>query len=205
MRGEEAVAVDLPGADPKAGLEAYAAIAAEAVSQASGVVVVAQSMGAFTAPLVAKRVPVEGIVFVNAMIPAPGETPGAWWDNVGSEAARVAAAERAGYSTTFALDTYFLHDVPPDLAADLAKHGGDEAKIAFRDRATFERWPNVPIHVLVGADDRFFPAELQERVARERLGTALTSIERVPGGHLAPLSSPEPIVDALLARFSAAS
>lgn len=45
------------------------------------VVLVAQSLGAFTAPLVCARAPVRMLIFVNAMIPLPGETPGAWWGN----------------------------------------------------------------------------------------------------------------------------
>lgn len=200
-RGHEAVAVDLPAADPKAGLEAYADIAVSAASGSRDVVLVALSMGAFTAALASTRIPLRRLVFLNAMIPAPGETPGAWWGNVQSDEARIAAAKRGGYSTDFDLATYFLHDIDPELAAELMKHDADEAKVAFADRAAFERWPSVPIHVLVGADDRLFPPELQERVARERLGDALTSLERVPGGHLAPLSSPLPIVRSLLAQL----
>jgi hypothetical protein len=60
-------------------------------------------------------VPARQVIFVNAMIPRPGETPGTWWDNVGWEQARTAAAKRNGYSPDFDLDTYFLHDIPADL------------------------------------------------------------------------------------------
>jgi pimeloyl-ACP methyl ester carboxylesterase len=41
---------------------------------------------------------------------------------------------------------------------------------------------------VAGREDRFFPLELQERVARERLGVDPVI---VPGGHLAALSHPE--------------
>jgi len=63
-------------------------------TQNGDLVVVAQSLGGFTAPLVCQRTRVRELVFVNAMIPLPGETAGEWWDHTGSEAARVAAAER---------------------------------------------------------------------------------------------------------------
>jgi pimeloyl-ACP methyl ester carboxylesterase len=197
--GHTAIAIDLPGADESAGLDAYADIAVRAVGSRSDVVLVAQSMGGFTAPLVAARIPLVRLVFANAMIPVPGETAGAWWDAVKSTEAREAAAKRGGYTTEFDLATYFLHDVPEDVARELAAHGGEEAKIAFSTPCTFERWPNVPIHVVVGKDDRFFPPELQERVARERLGPALTSIDVVEGGHLAALSRPESLASRLLA------
>ena len=45
------------------------------------VILVAQSLGGFTAPLVCKKVPAALLVFLNAMIPKPGETPGEWWAN----------------------------------------------------------------------------------------------------------------------------
>ena len=40
-------------------------------------------MGAFTALGVCERLPVERLVLLNAMVPAPGETPGEWWANTG--------------------------------------------------------------------------------------------------------------------------
>jgi hypothetical protein len=39
----------------------------------------------------------------------------------------------------------------------------------FDDPCTFDAWPPIPIHVSAGRDDRFFPLELQQRVARDRL------------------------------------
>ena len=81
--GHEAIAVDLPGDDPAAGLPEYGRLAASAIKDRSNVVLVAQSLGGFTASLVAAKVPLASLIFVNAMIPAPGETPGQWWDNTG--------------------------------------------------------------------------------------------------------------------------
>src|SRR5215471_18860652 len=75
VAGNEAIAVDLPGPDPAAGLAEYADIVASAAGGRDNVVLVAQSLGGFTAPMAAARYPVAGIVLVNAMIPLPGETP----------------------------------------------------------------------------------------------------------------------------------
>ena len=68
--------------------------------------------------------------------------------------------------------------------------------IAFGEPCRFARWPEIPIQVLAGSADRFFPIEFQRRVARERLGKA---VEEVSGGHLVALSNPEGLVDRLLA------
>jgi Alpha/beta hydrolase family len=75
--GHEAIAVDLPGDDKHAGLATYADIVIRAIAERSDVVLVAQSLAGFTAPLVCARAPVRKVVFVNAMIPKPGETAGA--------------------------------------------------------------------------------------------------------------------------------
>src|SRR5262244_3194886 len=95
--GHEAIPVDLPGDDPAAGLPEYTRLVIDAIGGSDDVVLVAQSLGGFTAPLVAAKVPVRSLVFVNAMIPVRGETAGAWWDNTGWLEARTAAAERGGY------------------------------------------------------------------------------------------------------------
>ena len=89
----EAIAVDLPGDDESLGLDDYAGIVIRAIGDRSNVVLVAQSLGGFTAPLVTAQLPVGMLVFVNSMIPRPGETAGAWWGNTGAVEARVAAAE----------------------------------------------------------------------------------------------------------------
>ena len=186
-RGHEAIAVDLPGPDESAGLPEYADAVIAAIGGRRDVVVVAQSMGGFTAPVACARTPVSLLILVNAMIPRPGETPGDWWGNTGSEPARVAAAQSGGYPAEFDLAANFLHDVPAEVAAEGEAHAFNEADIAFCQPCAIDRWPDVPTRVVAGRDDRFFPLEFQREVARERLGTG---VDEVPGGHLAALSRP---------------
>jgi pimeloyl-ACP methyl ester carboxylesterase len=193
--GHVAIALDLPADDPSAGLPEYVQIVADAAAGRGEVVLVAQSMGAFTALPAAGRVAPQRLVLLNAMIPAPGETAGDWWENTGFGPARVEAARAGGYPEAVDLDTYFLHDVPPEVAAAGAPHQRDEADIAFEQPCDFQRWPDVETTVLCGRDDRFFPAAFQRRVARERVGI---EAREVPGGHLAALSHPEAVASALL-------
>jgi pimeloyl-ACP methyl ester carboxylesterase len=195
--GHEAIAVDLPGDDERAGLPEYAQLTIEAIGDRDDVVLVAQSLGGFTAPLVAVRAPLDGLVLVNAMVPVPGERPSDWWGNTGSESARVAAAERDGYSPQFDLFTYFLHDVPLDVAADGESEQRDESDAAFASACDFEAWPEVPMGAVAGESDRFFPVEFQRRLARERLGI---EADVLPGGHLIALSQPEALTRYLLTR-----
>ena len=97
----------LPSAD-------YTDAVVDAIGDRTSIVVVAQSIGGFVGPLVCDRVPVELLVLVNAMVPAPGESAGAWWDNTGHPAAHAEAAERAGRDPHAEFDpmTEFFHDVP---------------------------------------------------------------------------------------------
>ena len=191
--GHEAIAVDLPGDDPAAGLAEYARLVTRAADGATGIVLVAQSLGGFTAPLVAAKLSLRALVFVNAMIPMPGETPGQWWDNTGWEQARLAAAERGGYGAEFDPAVYFLHDVPPEIAA--AGEPRSESDAVFASVCDFGRWPSIPIKVVTGADDRFFPASFQQAVARDRLGI---EPDLLPGGHLNALSRPAALANYLL-------
>jgi hypothetical protein len=72
----------------------------------------------------------------------------------------------------------------------------DQAESVFNEPCCFERWPNIPIHVLAGTDDRFFPAEFQRTVAYERLGL---EVEEIAGGHLIALSNAQGLTERLLA------
>lgn len=194
--GHEAIAIDLPGDNSNAGLETYADIVMRAVGKRSDVILVAQSLAGFTAPLVCTRVPTRMLVFVNAMIPMPGERAGAWWGATGAVEAREQAAARGGYASEFDVATYFLHDVPQDVLRTGPQQPREQSEAVFGEPCRFESWPDIPIHVLAGKDDRFFPIEFQRRVARERLGKAL---EEIPGGHLVALSNPEELTGRLVA------
>ncbi len=197
--GHDVTAVDLPGDDDRAGLEAYADIVVGALAGRGDAILVAQSLGGFTAPLVSARSPVRSLVFVNAMIPKPGETAGAWWGATGAVEAREDAADRVGYARAFDLTTYFLHDVPPEILRG-APPPREESGVVFGEPCRFERWPDLPMHVLAGRDDRFFPVEFQRRVAHDRLGL---EIETIPGGHLVALSNPDGLAERLLGYANA--
>ena len=192
--GHEAIAVDLPGDDETAGLSRYAELVVDAIGSRCDVVLVAGSLGGFTAPLVCERVPVRELVLVNAMIPDPGELARDWWAHTGAVEAQQEAARAGGYGP-FDLATYFLHDVDAEIAAEGEAYQRSEDAIAFVSVCDFKAWPAIRIRVLAGADDRFFPVGFQGRVARDRLGV---EADVIPGGHLLPLVHPRLVADYLL-------
>jgi pimeloyl-ACP methyl ester carboxylesterase len=193
-RGHQAIPVAIAQDDPDLGLADWAAAVEAAIPQpADDLVLVAQSLGGFLAPLV--RTPARAIVLLNAMIPNPGETPDQWWGNTGSGAAMRAADEAAGRDPEFDLERHFLHDLDDTARAVLyAEPPREPSAKAMGDPCAFDRWPDVPIRVLVGRDDRFFPADFQRRIAAERLGVVA---DEIAGGHLAALSNPAGVADYL--------
>ena len=215
-RGHRVIAVDLPVEDNSAGLAEYAdAVVAEVSaagvpvaddpsaesgggSTAGGgpLVLVAQSMGGLIAPALGQRLPVSLVVLLNAMIPAPGETGGQWWENTGQAGAQRELDRREGRPVDAEFDprVYFLHDVPQSVLDEALAHAPDQSGTPFSRPLPEVSWPDVPIRVLAGRDDRFFPVEFQRRVARERLGVEL---DEVPGGHLVALSYPVELADRL--------
>jgi pimeloyl-ACP methyl ester carboxylesterase len=197
-RGRSVVSVDLPGDDERAGLPEYVDLVVEAAEGHGDVVLVALSLGGFSASLACPRLPVVELVLVNAMVPAPGESAGEWWGAVDQNAARRAMDVREGRDPDAPYDpsVTFFHDVPADVAAAAAENDRDETGTVFETAWNLPAWPDVPTRVLAAADDRCFPLDLQRRVSEERLGI---TPEVIPGGHLAPLSQPVELVDRLLA------
>jgi pimeloyl-ACP methyl ester carboxylesterase len=188
-RGHDAVAMDLPCDDPCAGLAEYADAVVEAIGDRSELVVVAQSFGAFTAPLVCTRVPVELLVLVAGMVPLPGERGDDWSSNTGFGSA--AAEHDVDYGDELAL---FYHDVPPELAREALSHARDQADTPGLEPWPLDAWPDVPTRYLLCRDDRFFPAGWMRGVVRERLGIEPDEID---GGHCPALSRPVELADRL--------
>jgi len=199
QREHEAVTVSLPAADDTAGLPEYAAAVVGAIGnrEPHRVVLVAQSLAGFTAPLVCQQLPVALLVLLNAMIPNPGERPGEWWTNTSHDEARRQQNRREGRAPNARFDplTDFFHDVPQPVIDDAWAQGEPrQSGAVFASPCSFQTWPAVPTRVLVGRDDRFFPVDFQRRIAHERLGI---SADDMRGGHLVALSQPDELAERL--------
>jgi pimeloyl-ACP methyl ester carboxylesterase len=194
-RGHEVVAPELPS-DDEAGLAGYTDTVVSAVGDRDDVIVVAQSLGGFTGPLVCDRIPARLLVLIAAMVPKPGESAGDWWGNTGSEEARLENERREGRSGEFDLVTCFFHDVPEDVVAQAMSRGEQRAEsaAAWTDPWPLDAWPDVPTRFLLCRNDRLFPASFMRRVVRDRLGIVPDEID---SGHLPALSRPKELVDRL--------
>ncbi len=161
-RGHDVVAPDLPCDDDSAGLSEYADTVVDAIADRADLVVVAQSLGGFTAPLVCERVPVKLLVLVAPMIPAPGEAPADYWSNTGYE-----NEVRERYEDTIAL---FYHDVPLELASEALKRSRTQSEARMGEPSPLREWPDVPTRVLLCRDDRLFCPEPRQGTGRPSRG-----------------------------------
>jgi hypothetical protein len=198
--GHDVVAPELPS-DDEAGLTGYTDAVVSAIGDRTDLIVVAQSLGGFTAPLVCDRVSARLLVMLAAMVPAPGETAGDWWGNTGAEQARLEQAERDGRPPEFDLMTTFFHDVPPEIVAEAtSREQRAESAAMWTQPWPLDAWPDVPTRFLLCREDRFFPAPFMRRVVRERLGM---TPDEMDGGHLPALSRPKDLIDRLEAYRAA--
>ena len=195
-RGHDVVAPDQPSDDDRCGFEEYAAAVVDAIGGRADVVLVAQSLGGFTAPLVCEQVPVRLLVLVAAMVPLPGEAPGAWWASTGWEQARRDDQATRGDARE-GMDPVvdFFHDVPADVVAEaMARGERPQSGTPFERPYPLRAWPDVPTRFLLCTQDRFFPAAFLRRVVQKRLGFDPDELE---SGHLPALAHPDVLVEAL--------
>ncbi len=186
-RGHDVVAPDLPCEDESAGWSEYADAVVEAVGDRTELVVVAQSLGGFTAPIVCDRLPVALLVFVAGMVPLPGETADDWARSTYEEV----GGDQFEYDDEIAL---FYQDVPPELAEEALSKGRNQAARPMLERWPLDAWPEVPTRYLLCREDRVFPAEFVRRMVKERLGITPDEID---GGHTPALSRPKQLADRL--------
>ncbi|MEU6011111.1 alpha/beta hydrolase [Streptomyces sp. NPDC047453] len=195
-RGHGVVAPDLPGDDDSLTLDDYADAVVEAVGDRRSLVVVGQSFGAFTAPLVAVRRPVEALILVAGMVPGPGESPDQWWSNTGyTEAVRRQAARDGGLTGSDDPYVAFYHDVPRELAEEaMSKERAHPSSAASAQLWPLDAWPAVPTKFVLCTEDRLFPPDFLRRLVLERLGVAP---DEIAASHCVALSRPVELADIL--------
>lgn len=197
-QNHEVVAPDLPSDDEGAGWPEYATATLDAVGDRDDLIVVGQSLGAFTAPLLCGRAPVQRLVLVAGMVPLPGESPEQWFAQTGWEQARREQAQRDGRPSDMGVDPMadFFHDVPAEVVAEaMARGQRPELSRAFGQPWPLAGWPEVPTAFVLCRHDRFFPAGFMRKVVDERLGVVP---EELDSGHLPALARPRALTDLLI-------
>ena len=184
-RGHDVVVMDLPVEDDAAGLSEYADVVVDAIGGRRDVLVVAQSFGGYTAPLVCARVPARLLVLVAGMIPSPGESADQMFASTGY------APERQSDWDDLAI---FYQDVPPALARQAQARGRRQSETPGKQPWPLKAWPEVPTRYHLCRNDRMFPARWVRRVVHDRLHITPDEID---SGHTPALSRPTELADRL--------
>lgn len=179
--GHDAIAIDLPVEDPDAGWDDYAKTTAAAVRGRPDVVVVAHSLGGFTAPLVCSYTPVRQLVLVAAMIPTPGAIAGDY-------------RSESGYHDAQFDEDAFYYDLSPEAVERAKRAERDQQDRVMGEPSPITRWPDVPTHFLLCRDDRCFSAVVSRRLVPARLGIQPDEID---GGHCIHLARPRELAERL--------
>jgi pimeloyl-ACP methyl ester carboxylesterase len=189
---------DMPTTDDSADFNTYAAAAISSIDNKSDdIVVVGQSMGAFSAPVAAENLHAKLLVLLAPMLPLPGETPGEWWEHVDYSKALAAYAKQAGFDPHFDPQTTLMHDLPKKMVDELLAAGEPaQSEAIFSKPFPLQAWPGIPTKIIAGEYDRMFPMTLVKRLAKERL--SIDNVDIVPSGHLAAFAQPQAVADLLL-------
>lgn len=184
-RGQETISMDLPCEDDSAGFAEYAdaVVAALGERERSDLILVAQSLGGFTAPLVCDRVPVALMVLVAGMVPAPSERGDDWPANAGYP----------GPEGESEMEIFYA-DVPERVAREAMERGCRQSDAPGEEPWPLDAWPDVPTRFLLCRQDRMFPADWMRELVRARLGIEPDEID---SGHCPALSRPRELAERL--------
>lgn len=201
-RGHHVVAPDLPADDEPGQLADFVDRVAAAVGTPVGrtpsrpVVVVGHSFGGLTAPLVVDRLGADVLVYVTALIPVPGQAPDDWWANSGLSTAVAAQAAVDGGLTGHddPLVTYY-HDVPRPIADEALRRERRHPPADLPDPWPLPALPDVPTHVVLCTEDRFFPAAFMRDLVVQRLPGVVP--DEIAAGHCVALARPRELAELL--------
>jgi pimeloyl-ACP methyl ester carboxylesterase len=201
-RGHTSTAPDLPCDDPSAGLAEYTGAALDGLGERTDdLVVVGHSLGALIVPMIASRVPTRRMVFLAAIIGAPGaslsELAGVDSDRdlpLGDDGIAFNADGLFRFTDAGARRVLYPDCTPAD--ADWAIARLRYQRSMWTQVAEFDAWPETEVVSVTCAEDLVVNPEWSDRTARERLGVEPV---RMAGGHSPFLSRPADLADALVA------
>lgn len=200
--GHDCAAPDLPLGDPHGASDWADAVIDTLPGDNTRVVVVGHSLAGLCLPVIATRVPVDGLVFLGAMVPVPGRR---YLDVLAEETdaiktidlgATISAAEATdgfegvmSYERAFSM---FYGDLDEDTARAAWRRLRPQGVTAFTETCPVDRWPDVRSTYILMTDDGAVEPEWSRRVASGRLGAELIEL---PGSHSPFYSRPRELAE----------
>ena len=181
---------------------------------AGPIVLVAHSYGGFVATNAATGNPnVKALVYIDAFMPAEGETLGGLAESSGScidQSALEPVPSDDGadlYLRWAANGSYqgfakcFANGVNPEKAAVLAAEQRPAAAAQFTEPSGPPAWESIPSWSLIGTADHVIPPALQEQMSAR----AHAHATKVNAGHLSLLTNPADVTNVILSAVDATS
>ena len=197
------IAVDLPCEDPAAGLAQFAESILDAMAPVDGpITLVGHSLGGLAIALVAAERPVARLVYLCALLPAPGKSlrdqlaveRDVFVPGFDSGVTREADG-RSFWADADAAVAGLYADLEPAVARAAVAQLRRQTQHPNSDVCPLTAQPSVPTTSIVARDDAAINPAWSIRATRERLGIEPTMID---GGHSPMLARPAELA-ALLA------
>jgi pimeloyl-ACP methyl ester carboxylesterase len=192
--GHRTLAVELPSEDVNADASAYARAIAHAVDEAGWTrpIVVGHSMSGVALPLVPDLIDVGHLVFLGALVPAPGERMLDVFRHEGVRGDTGAHVEedadrRSWWTSYEGASEILYHDVQPPRARAAFERLRPQARAPFAQACPLERFPDVPTSYVLMREDRMILPSWSRAAAPARLGVEPVEL---PGGHSPMLADP---------------
>jgi pimeloyl-ACP methyl ester carboxylesterase len=201
-RGLDVVAVHNPASSFEADVAATRRVIAD---QTNDVILVGHSYGGAVITEAGNSDKVRALVYVAAFAPSPGESVNAI---VGSapqppEWSSQIHADAGGYLTwpAAAMAKYFAPDISPEASALLAATQAPIFAGAFDGKITSAAYTQKPTWFVVADNDQIIPPPLQAAFADKMGATTI----HVASSHVAMLSQPQAVADAIFAAVDSAN
>jgi pimeloyl-ACP methyl ester carboxylesterase len=199
-RGLNVVAVH----NPLLSLEADVAATRRVIADQKGdVILVGHSYGGAVITEAGNSEKVRALVYVAAFAPSKGESINSivgaagkpdWSDQIHADAGGALTWSAEGMAK------YFAPDIPAEKAALLAATQAPLFAGAFDGQITLTAFTDKPSWFVVADEDRIIPAALQLAFAQKMGATAI----HVPTSHVAMLSQPQAVANAIFAAVESA-
>lgn len=196
--GHRTHTLDLPIEDPAANLDDYTAVVVDVMRGLDRPAwLVGHSMGGLVVPRAALAQPAAGLIFLCAGFPPTSEAEheeNQRTRNPGNEAHFMSAGEGRILLSFEAAAHDFFNDCPPELQRWGHERFRPQATAPFSDYAPIARYPDVPMHAIVGADDNIVLRPEHSEMIRRRIGAEPSVL---PGGHCPFVARPRVLAEVM--------
>lgn len=195
--GHRTHALDLPIEDPAASIADYADVVVGAMKGLDRPWLVGHSMGGLVVPRAALKQPAGGLIMLCAGFPPTTEAEheeNYATRNPGNESHFIPDGQGRIMLSFEGTAHDFFNDCPEEVQRWAFAKFRPQAVAPFADYAPIARYPDIPIHAIVGADDNIVLKDRHSAMIRRRVGVEPVEL---PGGHCPFVARPRVLAEVM--------